>query len=270
MYRVATRAWKPCASGGMLGRIPIIRCLLTAVIVTMLAIATQPSVALAQGSDDAEAVSPRSWQAGAANVERNRSRGRRAVTAATDLDEYDVPRRATRSVQRSRSATRTRIVERRRATKRPVRYAALSRSDAVNVAAPRRMAKRVTKPKVRVASLGRAGLPSLAAPRPSLSGGGIAWRANSGCLASNLRSIVSSVAANYGAVTVNSTCRSARHNRRVGGARKSWHLTGNAVDFRVATSAVGRLFAHLRGMVGGIKHYGGGRFHIDNGPKRTF
>lgn len=108
------------------------------------------------------------------------------------------------------------------------------------------------------------------APRLS-SGGGIRWAASSGCLNGTLRSVVAQVAASYGSVTVNSTCRSRGHNARVGGARKSHHLTGNAVDFRVRGNVRG-VYAFLRshGGIGGIKHYGGGLFHVDTGPRRSW
>lgn len=109
----------------------------------------------------------------------------------------------------------------------------------------------------------------IAAPRESVSGGGIAWRASSGCLASNLRAVIASVASSYGSVTVNSTCRSHSHNRRVGGASKSWHLTGEAADIRVHGNWRSAA-AYLRSSVGGFKHYGGGLFHIDNGPSRSW
>ncbi len=110
--------------------------------------------------------------------------------------------------------------------------------------------------------------PKAEMPTKSLSGGGsIRWVANSGCLAASLRAVIAHVAANFGAVTVNSTCRSARHNRRVGGARRSYHLTGSAADFRVRGNVRG-VMAYLRGAVGGLKHYGGGLFHIDTGPRR--
>jgi hypothetical protein len=122
-----------------------------------------------------------------------------------------------------------------------------------------------------LASLG----PVLPAPNPSalpsLSGGSIRWVASAGCLAAPLRGVLAQVAANFGPLTVNSTCRSRAHNRRVGGAPRSYHLTGSAVDFRVGGSygAVHQFLARLRS-VGGLKHYGSGVFHIDTGPRRTW
>lgn len=103
----------------------------------------------------------------------------------------------------------------------------------------------------------------------SSGGGNVTWLASSSCLNSSLRSVVHSIAASYGSVTVNSTCRSAGHNRRVGGAPKSHHLTGDAVDFRVHGNW-GAAASRLRGHWGGFSHYGGGLFHIDSGPKRSW
>lgn len=109
------------------------------------------------------------------------------------------------------------------------------------------------------------------APSKSITGGGVRWVASSSCLNGTLRSVVAQVAANYGSVTVSSTCRSKSHNRKVGGAKKSHHLSGNAVDFRVHgawRSAAAYLRSH--GALGGVKHYGGGLFHIDTGPRRSW
>jgi uncharacterized protein YcbK (DUF882 family) len=97
------------------------------------------------------------------------------------------------------------------------------------------------------------------------------WRASPGCLNPALHGVLQQVAAGFGAVTVNSTCRSRSHNARVGGARHSHHLAGNAVDFRIDGRA-GAILAFLRSSqaVGGLKHYSGGLFHIDTGPRRTW
>lgn len=120
----------------------------------------------------------------------------------------------------------------------------------------------------RVASIDRA--ETYTPPKRSITGGGnVNWVASSSCLASNLRSAINYVAQNYGSVTVNSTCRSASHNRRVGGAPKSYHLTGDAADIRIHGNTRGAT-AYLRSAVGGFKHYGGGLYHIDNGPSRSF
>jgi hypothetical protein len=106
---------------------------------------------------------------------------------------------------------------------------------------------------------------------PSLSGESIRWIASADCLAKPLRAVLAEVAANFGPLRVNSTCRSKRHNAKVGGAKRSYHLTGNAVDFRIS-GAVQPVLDFLTGKrtVGGLKHYGFGVFHIDTGPRRTW
>jgi uncharacterized protein YcbK (DUF882 family) len=57
----------------------------------------------------------------------------------------------------------------------------------------------------------------------------------------------------------------------VGGARHSYHLSGSAIDFRIHGNARA-VHAYLSSnrSVGGLKHYGGGLFHIDVGPRRTW
>jgi Peptidase M15 len=102
----------------------------------------------------------------------------------------------------------------------------------------------------------------------SLSGGAnISWHASAGCLNRQLHAVLAEVAANFGAITVNSTCRSHGHNAAVGGAAHSYHLGGNAVDFRVHGN-VAAVSSFLSARVGGFKHSGGGLFHIDTGPRR--
>lgn len=97
----------------------------------------------------------------------------------------------------------------------------------------------------------------------------IKWVASRSCLTKRLHAAIRHVALNYGRVRVNSTCRSRRHNRRVGGARRSWHLKGRAADIRVFGN-IRKAARYLRRVVGGYKHYGGGLFHIDTGPRRRW
>lgn len=122
-----------------------------------------------------------------------------------------------------------------------------------------------------VASLGAAPVESPPTAQAAPSAGPIKWVASANCLASPLRSILAEVAALFGTVRVNSTCRSKAHNARVGGASRSYHLTGQAVDFRIAGNpkAVSQFLLGKK-TVGGFKHYGFGVFHIDTGPRRTW
>lgn len=99
----------------------------------------------------------------------------------------------------------------------------------------------------------------------------IHWNASKQALNTTLIKVVENVS-EVTPVIVNSTLRSKKHNRRVGGAHRSYHLTGNAVDFRIRPVAVKQVTAHLLTdpRVGGIKHYGGGKFHIDTGRRRSW
>ncbi len=105
----------------------------------------------------------------------------------------------------------------------------------------------------------------------SLTGGGITWQASSSCVPGALRGVLADLVGNFGPVTVTSTCRGRTQNRVAGGAGQSYHLTSQAVDFRVRGST-GAVYAYLasNGGVGGLKHYGGGLFHIDTGPRRSW
>jgi len=121
---------------------------------------------------------------------------------------------------------------------------------------------------VQLASLGRETPERL---RPSLSGAGVRWNASSACLNTTLRRVLGEVAAGFGPVTVNSTCRSQEHNARVGGAKHSQHLGGNAADFRISGNPRTVLaFLSSNRSVGGLKHYGGGVFHIDTASRRSW
>ena len=105
----------------------------------------------------------------------------------------------------------------------------------------------------------------------SLAGSAITWHASSSCVPQQLRAVLADVVSNFGPITVSSTCRSVAGNRAAGGAGQSYHLSGQAVDFRAGANA-GAIYAALSAnrAVGGLKHYGGGLFHIDTGPRRPF
>jgi hypothetical protein len=91
------------------------------------------------------------------------------------------------------------------------------------------------------------------------------------CLPGDLREVVADVAARFGPVSVESTHRARGHNRRAGGAGGSMHLSCRAVDFRVRARTRG-VMAYLssRPEVGGLKVYGNGIIHIDNGSRRRW
>jgi Peptidase M15 len=97
--------------------------------------------------------------------------------------------------------------------------------------------------------------------------GGVKWVASASCLNASLRAVIHETASRFGSITVSSTCRSPSHNRAVGGAPRSYHIGGNAADFRVHGNASGAA-AFLRSRVGGFQNKGGGLFHIDTGPRR--
>ncbi len=187
-----------------------------------------------------------------------------STAARAERDEGDFIARAFKS---SDEATERRTERRSERTTRARRVSTNRQESSEDSPAPssRRRAKGT-----QVASLGGRG--DFSAPRPSrsLSGGGnVRWAANADCLNGTLRSAVANVAANYGSVTVNSTCRSRGHNARVGGAPKSYHLSGDAVDLRVSGNISGAA-RYLASLGGGYKHYGGGLFHVDTGPRRSF
>jgi uncharacterized protein YcbK (DUF882 family) len=108
-------------------------------------------------------------------------------------------------------------------------------------------------------------------PEDTVTGGSppINGVASSRCLTARLRAAINYVARNYRRVRVNSTCRSRRHNRSVGGAGRSYHIGGRATDIRIFGNI--RVAArYLQRVVGDYKHYDGGLFHIDTGPRRSW
>ena len=92
------------------------------------------------------------------------------------------------------------------------------------------------------------------------------------CVPAQLKSVINDVRRQFGAVTINSTHRTKRRNRMVGGRSRSYHLRCQAIDFVVKGRTKG-LVAYLarHPKVGGYKRYShSGHYHIDTGPKRTW
>lgn len=99
----------------------------------------------------------------------------------------------------------------------------------------------------------------------------IAWNAPSSCVPVRLKAVLNRVAVKFGPITVNSSVRSTGKNRKVGGRKRSYHLSCQAVDFRVHAGTKG-MMGWLAGQrdVGGLHRYPSGFYHIDTGPRRTW
>ncbi len=228
---------------------------LAQVIAAIVALAfTLPGTASA---DSAEGGATMEWRKGSVNfrvygpsVSRSVAKKLRKKIKKTNLGGLRKKRRTKRATAARTGKNSRKARSRSRAKSRRVRVASLGNSFKLAVAA--RKGGQAKKPK-------------------SITGGarGVTWVANKGCLNGRLKSAIYHVARTYGRVRVNSTCRSRRHNRRVGGARKSHHLTGNAADIRIWGN-VRAAARYLRSIAGGYKHYGGGLFHIDTGPRRSW
>jgi hypothetical protein len=78
----------------------------------------------------------------------------------------------------------------------------------------------------------------------------------------------------YGrSVSVTSGCRSHTHNRRIGGARESFHLRCMAADIKLSGVGKGALVQYVSSLSGrgGVGLYcRDGNVHIDVGPKRNW
>ena len=86
--------------------------------------------------------------------------------------------------------------------------------------------------------------------------------------------LLATVKRHYGrAPVVSSGCRSHRHNRRVGGARRSMHLRCMAADFKVAGVSKAKLRRYVSTLAGrgGVGTYCGRSIvHLDVGPRRSW
>lgn len=93
------------------------------------------------------------------------------------------------------------------------------------------------------------------------------------CLPQKLRGFVNELRNRFGNVEINSAMRNRNHNRQVGGARRSQHLSCNAIDFNIpgVSKRDVRLFliANFSGR-GGIGFYCNDRFHLDVGAARQW
>jgi len=99
----------------------------------------------------------------------------------------------------------------------------------------------------------------------------IHYNAPEKCVPGRLKTVLKRVADKYGPITVNSTYRDPKRNRRAGGKKHSWHLKCAAVDFRVHAATKGLLtYLQQQKEVGGYKRYKSGFYHIDIGPRRTW
>ncbi len=94
------------------------------------------------------------------------------------------------------------------------------------------------------------------------------------CFPARLKKLLRKVSAHYGRkLVITSGYRSHRHNRRIGGARRSQHVHCKAADFYIPgvnKYALARFLKRLPGR-GGVGTYSGNRtVHLDVGARRTW
>lgn len=99
----------------------------------------------------------------------------------------------------------------------------------------------------------------------------VAYHDTRWCVPGKLKRVLNRVADRYGHVTVTSTNRWWLENWWKGGASNSYHLSCDAVDFKVRGNP-NSVIAFLKAQkeVGGYKYYRSGHYHIDIGPRRTW
>lgn len=101
----------------------------------------------------------------------------------------------------------------------------------------------------------------------------IATDDSTSCFPPKLKEFINELRTRFGSVEINSGYRSRTHNRQVGGARRSQHMSCNAVDFSIpgVPRAEVKLFltANFRGRAG-VGYYCNDRFHLDIGSVRQW
>lgn len=89
-----------------------------------------------------------------------------------------------------------------------------------------------------------------------------------------LRRLLATVGRHYGRrAIISSGCRSHRHNRRIGGAKRSMHLRCMAADIKVAgvsKASLRRYVSRLSGRGGVGTYCGRSIVHLDVGPRRSW
>lgn len=112
-------------------------------------------------------------------------------------------------------------------------------------------------------------LAELAEPKVTLALAGRTSRLNG-----RLKSMLHTVQKHFGKpVLVVSGCRSRAHNRRIGGASKSWHLRCMAADITIKGVSKGRLLRYVARLPGrgGVGSYcRSSAVHVDVGPRRNW
>jgi hypothetical protein len=96
-----------------------------------------------------------------------------------------------------------------------------------------------------------------------------------GCVLKNARLMraLQKIRDHYGrAVVVDSAYRSPSYNKRVRGAKRSYHMRCAAIDLRIPGVAKDALRNYARSLpeVGGVGVYASDMVHIDTGPKRNW
>lgn len=93
------------------------------------------------------------------------------------------------------------------------------------------------------------------------------------CIPQELLVFIDELRTRFGEIEVISSFRTIKHNREVGGAKKSQHLTCDAIDFRIPNVPRKEVKLFLTANFkerAGIGYYCGGSYHLDIGKPRQW